>query len=230
MKDFLRLVFVFAAATFSCACANKEDGDVNSLDRFTAGSMATVKTVYTESSPAVIDDDRVGEIKVANPVKLTEASANSAGQRILYTYTLVDYSDGSSAASLKSVYKVLTKNADIVTGGNTSAYGTDPLLVTAVYISKAHINFRLMLKGSDGSITHKVSLTVDSAASIDDNGYLPVELHHSLSGDTPDSYKVGYAAITLASITGYTEGVVRGLTISYTDYSGNKAEIKVPVR
>ena len=160
-------------------------------------------------------------------------NANALGQRVLLEVLFLDSQQKSDSLEMKeveviSLYKVLTKNANIIQSGTAETavndtFGTAPIPITSTTVSQEHLNIQYEIKGYNENISHRISLLVSDNAQLDENGLLPVELRHNPETDVQINSYWGVVSFNLSSIPQYKNPEFKGFRILYKKYDGSAA-------
>lgn len=211
------------------SCLDDYDSDINDINNSLPvnAALATVITPSEIPGEAIIESDNEGKAYVMNPQMLTYYEANNEGQRIFYTYTKTDNSNGGSNnkgpyVTLKTLYKILTKPMDKLAEGEEDIYGQDGINFISSNYGKTHLTLSFQILGSNSNIKHRISLVAAADAKPDANGYISVELRHNAEGDSQTSVSpVSYVSFPLSSVPGFAEGTLKGFKITMnTIYDG----------
>ena len=182
--------------------------------------------------PVTIDTDTYGIINPLNPSIVASQKVDSIGQRVLANLYLDTKAQqpGHTEASVISLYKVLTKNANDTRLPGTNRpdfYGNAPIQITGVTISKEHFNVQFNLLGEDENTPHRISLLLTDKTVLDESGYLRLDLRHDTNGDNTSTIFWGIASFTLRSIPEFSDPACKGVKVYYNSGANPEAYWKV---
>ena len=215
---FWGLLALLTLPTTFIACDDDDDDFVYYTD------MATVKDM---NGQWILLGDECGELVPDNTALLKANDADKDGQRIIAAF---DYDDkenrNNKKIELYDIYRVLTKDFYQLPENDehkADSIGNDPIAISRILTSPEHINIQFVINGDNSNIKHFINLiSVGENPEPDASGVLKVELRHNNEGDHPRMRQWGWAAFTLKSIPGYTEGKTKKLSIKV--YEGNGTE------
>ena len=193
---------------------------------------STLGTV-TSVSPAIIDTDMCGNIQPESSSILSNEKADSIGQRVLANLYITSNDKDLKREDIKitNLYKVLTKNADetrLADSPDPDSFGNSPIQVTGLSISKEHLNVQFNTLGGEEKIPHRISLLLTDKSTLDEDGYLRLDLRHDANGDIQSIIYWGIASFTLRSIPEFNDPNCKGVRLFYN--SGANPESVWPAR
>lgn len=219
---------------FSSCSIEQED---HFLLSSSSGSFSTLGTVVN-TEQFTIDSDTYGTLLPINTHIFTENKITILGQRVLLEILFLDENKQNNNTEAKeveiiSLYKVLTKDANIISPEETETtinetFGTAPILITSSSISKEHLNIQYEIGGNNSNISHRISLLVPQNARLDENGLLPVELRHNPGADLQIYSYWGVVSFTLSSIPQYQDSAFKGFRILYKNKEGDDIHTVTP--
>lgn len=215
--------FVLVGGIFLSSCLNDEEPE---------GFYSTLGTVTEVGNNLTFDSDTYGLLKPTNPNWFLAENADSVGQRVLAGVLFYEgeqrQGDGLPVpVQIVELYKVLTKKADDIRGGETDVYGNDPIQITVASVTKEHLNIQFTLASSNMDTPHRISLVLTEESKPDEHGLLPVEFRHHAGGDTPvwDTKGWGIASFTLKSIDEkFPDTEINGFKILYNEGGNPRAQ------
>lgn len=229
MKHTKYITYLFLCLLYGLLSSCSFEQEDSLLLSSNSGSFSTLGTVIN-TERITIDSDTYGTLLPTNPGIFTEKKLNILGQRVLLEILFLNEdkqnNTGDKGVKIISLYKVLTKDANIVTPDETDAaldetFGTAPIVITSSSISKEHLNIQYEIGGNDSNISHRISLLVPQNAQLDENGLLPVELRHNPESDLQINSFWGVVSFTLSSIPQYQDSAFKGFRILYKNKEGN---------
>ena len=224
---YITYLFLFLLYGLLSSCSFEQEDSL--LLSSNSGSFSTLGTVIN-TERITIDSDTYGTLLPTNPGIFTEKKVNILGQRVLLEILFLNEdkrnNTGDKEVKIISLYKVLTKDANIVIPDETDAaldetFGTAPIVITSASISKEHLNIQYEIGGNDSNISHRISLLVPQNAQLDENGLLPVELRHNPESDLQINSFWGVVSFTLSSIPQYQDSAFKGFRILYKNKEGD---------
>ena len=208
---------------FLSSCLNDDEPE---------GFYSTLGTVTEVGTNLTFESDSYGLLKPTNPNWFIAEKADSVGQRVLagvQFYEGEKRNNESTPVSVQIVelYKVLTKKVDDIRNGKEDIYGDDQVQITAVSVTKEHLNIQFTLASSISGKPHRISLVLTEESVPDENGILPVEFRHNAEGDLSDwdTRGWGIASYTLESIDEkFQDTEIKGFKIIYNDGTNAHAQ------
>ena len=226
MKHTKYIIYLFLFLLYGCSLEKDEQLLLSSNN----GSFSTLGTVV-DTERITIDSDTYGTLLPINTSIFTDNKVNILGQRVLLEILFLNENKQNNNVQAKdvkiiSLYKVLTKDADIITSEETAEsvndiFGTAPIFITSSTISKEHLNIQYEIGGNNSNISHRISLLVPQNAHLDENGLLPVELRHNAGADLQINSYWGVDSFTLSSIPQYQDSAFKGFRILYKNKEGD---------
>ena len=215
-KLFYGLLCLVALSTF-IAC-DDDDGFSYYTD------MATVKL---RDGQWILQSDNCGILIPDNTGILAEQGADKENQRVIAAFNFFDKENRSNqSVELYDIDRVLTKDLYQMPANDEAkadSIGNDPIAISKIITSPLHINIYFSIFGEHSDIQHFINLiTVGENVEPDNEGTLHVEFRHNNEGDHPRIVLSGWAAFSLESIPGYTEGKTKRLSIKVNE--GNNKE------
>ncbi len=229
MKRTKYITYLFLFLLYGLLSSCSFDQEDSLLLSSNSGSFSTLGTVI-DTERITIDSDTYGTLLPTNVSIFTEKKLNILGQRVLLEILFLneDKRNNTEDKEVKiiSLYKVLTKDANIVTPDETDAaidetFGNAPIVITSSSISKEHLNIQYEIGGNDSDISHRISLLVAQNAQLDENGLLPVELRHNPETDLQINPFWGVVSFTLSSIPQFQDSAFKGFRILYKNKEGD---------
>lgn len=228
-KNTLLLFLLVLLCEIGTSCTSHDDELLQSSG---IGSFSTLGTVVN-TARLTVHSDSYGPLLPMNTDIFIKNNANALGQRVLLEVLFLDSQQKSDSLEMKeveviSLYKVLTKDANIIQSGTAETavndtFGTAPIPITSTTVSQEHLNIQYEIKGYNENISHRISLLVSDNAQLDENGLLPVELRHNPETDVQINSYWGVVSFNLSSIPQYKNPEFKGFRILYKKYDGSAA-------
>jgi hypothetical protein len=156
------------------AVVNKDDAKISFL---TDGGL----TLYTDSRSAAVTS-------LAN------------NQRVIVDFTVKEeLQDNEYSIGLYSIYRVLTKDALVLTPAISDSLGTDPVEIKRAWIRHGYLNLSFSFWGGEPGLKHMVNLAVDTLQRQADADCL-VEFRHNAFKDPYARVCRGVVAFPLESV------------------------------
>lgn len=219
----------FASTFLSCTLTDDEPSE--NIMQSESGTFSTLGTVMANGEYLTIESDRYGTLIPDNPDMLVQIDADSTGQRILVGFMFLDNTAPRSTHEsypiriVDLLYKVETRNAEILQEEEEGTFGNDPLQIIDASLSKNHLNIQYNYNG-DKQTYHRVSLVVRENSQTDAEGLFPVELRHDANGNHAGNSLESIISFPLESIEAFQSSTCKGLRIIYNSGANSRAEWK----
>jgi hypothetical protein len=121
-------------------------------------------------------------------------------QRVIVDFTVKEeLQENEYSIDLYNIYRVLTKDALLLTPRVSDSLGTDPVAINSAWIRHGYLNVDFSFRGGEPGLKHMVNLAVDTVNRPSDADYL-VEFRHNAFKDPYTRVNTGVVAFPLESL------------------------------